>query len=105
MTGKGGPAFAADAWRSSPSWISRCCHSPTPDGPTRATSARHDPTCCSSQGCQGWPAGEAVAVEEGAEARFLEARPQRLRGGRVRPGVAEKDVVSLAVAHEATIYS
>jgi hypothetical protein len=39
---------------------------------------------------------EAVPVEESAEARLFEARPQRLRRSRIRPRIAEKNVVSLA---------
>ena len=48
---------------------------------------------------------KAVAVKKCAKACLCEARPQRLRRGAVRPGVAEKDVVSLPAAHEITIHN
>ena len=57
MTGKTAPPFRPTPGGSRPSWISRCCHSPKPLGPTSTTSARQAARCCSSQGCQGCPAG------------------------------------------------
>jgi hypothetical protein len=56
-------------------------------------------------GLPGLAGGEALAVEERAESRLFEAGAQRTRRGRVRPRVAEKDVVGLAAVHGATIHN
>ena len=55
-------------------------------------------------GLPGLSGGQAVPVEERVEACLLELCPERLRRGRVRRRIAQKDVVFIA-AHRATIHT
>ena len=57
-------------------------------------------------GLPGLPGGKGIAVEEGGEARVSQTRAKSFRRGRVRPRIAQKDVVAAHfAAHGAIIHN
>ena len=93
MTGNGVAVCSAAAWRSRPSWISRCCQPPMPAGPSRTTRARQSAERGLQLRLPGLAAGERVAVEEGLQAGVGEAGAQLVGGCGVGAAVAQEDVV------------